>query len=133
MKERMDRLRRIEQLQKQMHNLAVWRLASVAREREKLTQDHCEMIEAMGEGLMAYGGLAAAGARRVRALERDLAVTRTLEVNLERQTIEQGARAKMADQAAGAARNEYRDARDKKSLEDLIASTLSTSSGPRKS
>jgi hypothetical protein len=133
MKERMDRLRRIERLQKQMHDLAVWRLTSVARERERLTREHSQMIEAMSEGLMAYGGPAAAGARRVRALERDLGIARDLEANLERKQIEQGARAKLADRAAGAARNEYREALEKKSLEELIASALSMPSASRKS
>ena len=82
-----------------MHDLAVWRLAALGRERDGLAEDHREMLEAMGSGVAAYGAPAAAALRRIRAFEREIAAA---EAELEaqtRQAIDQGARAKLADRA----------------------------------
>ena len=67
MRRKIERLRRIERLRKQMHEISTWRLAVVAHERVKLTASHAEMLEALGQGLMAFGP--AAGLELVNALQ----------------------------------------------------------------
>ena len=66
----MERIERIERLRKRMHEMSAWRLAVVVRERERLDAEHAAMIEALGEGLMAFGPPALAGTRRVRSIDR---------------------------------------------------------------
>ena len=72
MRRKIERLERIERLRKRLHELSAWRLAVVTQEREKLATAHAEMVEALGDGLMAYGPASAAGdAARARHRARD--------------------------------------------------------------
>ncbi len=68
MKKRLEALEKIERLQKQMHDLAVWRLNALGRERDELADNHREMWQAMGRGVAAYGPPAAAAMRRIRSV-----------------------------------------------------------------
>ncbi len=132
MKNKIKNLERIERLRKRMHEIAVWRQAAAALEKDKLTTAHAEMIEALGDGLMSYGAPAAAGTRRVRGIERQLAHADTLEKELASRTLEQGRMAKLADTMLGAARDVWRDKVDRRSLEELIEASLSPDTGSRK-
>ncbi len=124
MRGKIERLERIERLRKQLHELSAWRLAVAAQEREKLIADHAGMIEALGEGLMAYGPASAAGTRRVRAIERQLVAAGAVEKTLEKRALDDGRLAKLADRFLGAAREEWREDRERRSLEELIEATL---------
>ena len=132
MRQKVERLARIERLQKRMHEMARWRLAVVALEREKLTSDHAEMIEALSQGLMAYGAPAAAGTRRVRGIERELARAHVVEKDMEKRTLEAGRLAKLADRCLDTARDALRNEVDRRSLEELIEATLRPDTGSHK-
>ena len=132
MRRKIERLERIERLRKRLHELSAWRLAVATQEREKLTTAHGEMIAALGEGLMAYGPASAAGARRVRAIERELAVADVVEKDLEKRTLDDGRLAKLADRYLAAARGEWREGQDRRSLEELIEATVAADPASRK-
>lgn len=130
---RLKRLRRIETLQKQLHDLARWRLVALGRRRDELAETHGEMLDALGEGLMAYGGPAAAGNRRIRALEVEIAGARLDHAAQAEEALRHGARSKLADRAAETAEVHHRRELEKKSLAELIEWSLQAAvSGPRK-
>ncbi len=124
MKKRLEALEKIERLQKQMHDLAVWRLAALGRTRDELAGDHREMLEAMGRGVVAYGAPAAAASRRVRALEMEIAEATAQYEAQTRRAIDQGARAKLADRARETAEARYREQKERKELVELIENSL---------
>ncbi len=132
MQRKVEQLRRIERLRKRLHEMSAWRLAKLQWEREKLASAHAEMIEALGDGLMAYGPLSQAGTRRVRSIEREIAHAGVIEKDLERRTLDEGRLAKLADRFLAVAREAQRDDMERRSLEDLIEATLAPRSGSRK-
>ena len=124
MKKRLEALEKIERLQKQMHDLAVWRLAALGRERDGLADNHREMLEAIGRGVVFYGAPAAAAMRRIRKLEREIAAAAAEFEAQTRRAIDQGIRAKLADRVRENADARYRDQKQRKDLADLIESSL---------
>ena len=124
MKKRLEALERIERLQKQMHDLAIWRLTALGRERDALAENQREMWEAMGRGVAAYGAPAAAAMRRIRGLEREIAAAEAEYEAQTRRAVDQGARAKLADRARESADARYREQRQRKELADLIENSL---------
>ncbi len=132
MKAKIKRMERIERLRKRMHEMSTWRLALAAQEREKLAATHAEMLQALGEGLMAFGPAAAAGSRRVRSIEREMAVADAQEKSLEKRALDDGRLAKLADKSLAAAREIWRADFERRTLEDLIDATLAAGTAPRK-
>jgi hypothetical protein len=132
MRRKIERLERIERLRKRLHELSAWRLAVVSQEREKLAAAHAEMIEALGDGIMAYGPASLAGTRRVRAIEREMAVADVIEKKLEKRALDDGRLAKLADRYLGAARGEWREGQERRSLEELIEATIAADPASRK-
>jgi hypothetical protein len=133
LRRKIERLAKIERLRKRLHEMSVWRLARVQYERRKLSVAHAEMIEALGEDFIAYGPLSQAATRRVRSLESEMAVAHVVEKNLELRTLDEGRQAKLANRALAAAREDLREATERRSLEDLIEATLKTPSASHKS
>jgi hypothetical protein len=133
MRRKIEQLERIERLRKQLHELSAWRLAVVTQEKEKLAATHKEMLEAMGEGLMAYGPASAAGTRRVRRIETELAQAGKVEKALERRTLDDGRMAKLAEGSLDAARESFRDQQERRSLEEMIDATVASATASRKS
>jgi hypothetical protein len=132
MQRKIERLERIERLRKRLHELSTWRLAVVTQEREKLATAHKEMIEAMGEGLMAFGPASVAGTRRVRRIETEMAQAGTVEKAMEKQVLDDGRMAKLAEGSLDTAREAYRDKQERRSLEELIEATIATGTASHK-
>jgi hypothetical protein len=132
MQRKVERLERIERLRKRLHEMSAWRLARAQWESEKLATAHAEMIQALGEGLMAYGPLSQSGNRRVRSIEREIALAGVVEKDLEKRTLDDGRMAKLADRFLAVARDALRDDVERRSLEELIEATLAPRSGSRK-
>ena len=132
MRRKIQRLERIERLRKRLHEMSSWRLARLMQERDKLAFAHAEMVQAMGEGMMAFGAPAAAGARRLRAIEREIALAEALRKDLERRALEDGRLAKLADLSLGAAREAWREGLERRSLEELIDASLAAGPASRK-
>src|SRR5271167_4680906 len=120
MQKRLEALEKIERLHKQMHDLMVWRLAALGRERDGLVEDHRQMLAAMESGLLAYGAPAAAAFRRIRTLEMKIAATDIELAAQQRRAVAQGARAKLADRARAGVETLYRDQKERKDLAELI-------------
>lgn len=129
----MEKLKRIERLQKQLHDLSVWKLTKLGEQRDKLNAAHVEMVRALGDGLLAFGGAAAAATRRIRSLEMEITATDAAHAEQAKYAFAQGARSKMAEQVVGRARDESRREAEKKTLSELIDQSLSAAvSGSRK-
>jgi hypothetical protein len=124
MKKRLESLEKIERVQKQMHDLAVWRLAALGRDREALVEDHRQMLAAIDNGLLAYGAPAAAAFRRIRALEMKIAAAEAELAAQRRRTVAHGTRAKLADRARESVEAAYRDQQQRKELAELIDASL---------
>lgn len=127
MKSRLDKLKRIERLQKQLHDLSVWKLSSLTEQRERLSVAHGEMIQALGEGLLSFGGAAAAATRSIRSLEREIDANAAAHAAQAQQTLAQGARSKMAEQVVDRAQRDHLRESEKKSLAELIDQSLRAS------
>ncbi len=127
MRKRLEALRKIERLHKQMHDLAVWRLAALERERDGLVEDHRAMLAAMDGGALSYGAPAAASLRRIRAMEIKIAAAKAECDAQTKQTLEQGTRAKLADRALGSVEALYREQKQRKELAELIDASLRNS------
>jgi len=120
MKKRLEALEKIERLHRQMHDLMVWRLTALGRERGSLVEDHRQMLAAMEGGVLAYGAPAAAAFRRIRALEMKIAAADVELAAQQRRAVAQGARAKLADRAREGVEALYRDQKERKDLAELI-------------
>ena len=103
MKKRLDKLKRIDRLQRRLHDLSVWRLTALGQQRDQLTNAHLEMLDAVGTGLLAFGRPAAAATRRIRALEVEIAAAKSVYEEQAKRSLEQGVRSRLADRAREAA------------------------------
>ena len=131
MKRRLEALEKMERVHKQMHDLAVWRLARLELERDSLVEDHRAMLAAMDGGPMSYGAPAMAATRRIRAVEIGIAAAKRECAAQTKRAFEQGTRAKLADRALVDVEARYREHRERKELADLIdASVLNPKSSP---
>ena len=124
MKRRLEALARIGKLQKQLHELASWRLTQIGRRRDGLVADERAMWEAMGEGLSAYGPPAEAGMRRIRRVETEIAAAEAAYAAQSREAFKEGARAKLAERAHDGLEAKYRDQNERKALAELIGQSL---------
>lgn len=132
MRSKLEQLQRIERLRRRLQEMSAWRLARLQWERERLAVNHAEMIEALGEGLMAFGPLSEAGTRRVRAIEREMAVAGSIEREMEKRALDDGRLAKLADSRLAAVRAAWDDEVARRSLEELIEATLAAPTASRK-
>jgi len=133
LKKKLEKLKRIESLQKRIHELSTWKLSKLAARKEQLDVAHIEMIAALGEGLLSFGGAASAATRRIRALEVEKQEANVAHEAGQRQSFELGMRARAAERAVKATAAEARADADKKSLETLIEQSLRVDgSVPRK-
>ena len=132
MNKHLDRVKRIGRVQRQLADLAQWRLAGLERAEAALVESQRQMIEAIGRDEGYCGPLAAVVARHVRGIERQIesaAASRQLQTDAARV---QGGRTKLADQAVIAADLIHRAQRERKDLAELIERSLGaakTSSG----
>jgi len=124
MKRRLEALARIGRLQKQLHELASWRLAQIGARRDRLAEDERAMWQAMGEGVSAYGAPAEAGMRRISGIEAEIAAAEAAYAAQSRQAFAQGARAKLAERAHDGLEAKYRDQKQRKELAELIERSL---------
>jgi len=132
-KKKLDKLKRIEKLQKRLHDLSVWRLAHLAQQREQLATTHSEMIQSLGDGLLQFGGAASAATRRIRSIELEMASARNAFEAQSKTSQSHGARSRLAERAVETAAGQYRQELEKKSLSELIEWSLQAdNSGSRK-
>jgi hypothetical protein len=126
MKGKLDSLRRIERVRRQLHDLAARRLAALARAREALASDHREMIEALGRDIIG-GPPALAAARAVRAVERRIDASAADHRAQSEAARQAAAGAKLAERAVSAADAIHRAQRERKNLAELVERWLCAS------
>jgi hypothetical protein len=124
---RIEKLKRIERLQKRLHDLSMWKLTHLAEERDKLTVAHAQMIQALGEGLLSFGGAASAATRRIRSIEMEINAAHAAHAAQAKRALENGARSKLAEKVAERAEDEGRRETEKKTLFELIEWSLQSS------
>ena len=132
MNKHLEGLKRIKRVQRQLADLAKWRLAAIECAEATLGESRRQMIEAIGRDAAYTGPLAAIVARHMRGVDRRIestAVNRQLQTNAARV---QGGRTRLADRAVNAADLRHRAQRERKDLAELIERSLAgakTSSG----
>ncbi len=124
MKARLERLKRIDQLQRRLHELSAWRLTALGRQRDQLTDAHLEMVNAMSADLFAFGGLAAAATRRIRAIEVEIDSAKGVYEAQAKRSLEHGARSQLAVGALKSAVAQHRRDGENKALAELIEAML---------
>jgi len=124
LKKRLDKLKRIDRLQRHLHDLSVWRLAALGRQRDQLANTHLEMLDAVENGLLAFGRPAAAANRRIRALEVEIATAKGSYEEQAKRSLEQGVRSRLADRAREGAAADLRADVEKRTLLELIEWSL---------
>jgi hypothetical protein len=124
MRKRLNSLEKISQLQSKLHDLTIWRLAAIDQQRGALEEAERAMIEAIDRDAIAYGAPAAAAAKRLRSVGRQIAVAKADYEAQSRRAVDQGARAKLAERLVDSADVEYRAKKERKDLGDLIERSL---------
>jgi hypothetical protein len=124
MKGKLERLKRIEQLQRRLHELADWRLMALGQQQDKLAGAHVDMLNAMGDGPFAFGDPAAAATRRIRAIEMEIAIVKDVFAAQAKRTLEHGVRLQLATGALEAASAQVRRDEQSRSLGELIEGML---------
>ena len=111
-----------------MHDLSLWKLTHMTNEREKLAQAHVEMIAALGEGLLAFGGGASAATRRIRAIEVEISAAEAARATQARHALEQGLRSRAAERAVETTSAKRQTQLQNSSLAELIEQSIQASS-----
>jgi hypothetical protein len=133
-KSKLEKMKRIERLQKRIHEFSTWKASRLALKREELVGAHAEMIAALGEGLLSFGGAASAATRRIRALEVEEREAKAAHEAQSRKALEHGMRARAAERALQSTAAAARAETEKRSLEELIEQSQQRPDGsvPRK-
>jgi RNase P/RNase MRP subunit p29 len=134
LKSKLEKMKRIERLQKRIHELSTWQAHRLALKREELLGTHAEMVAALSDGLLSFGGAAVAATRRIRAIEVEARDAKAAHEAQSRTAFEQGMRARAAGRALQSTTAQARAEAQKKSLEELIEQSQRQTPGsvPRK-
>jgi len=124
MKRRVNRLKGLQQLQKQLYDLSVWRLNSTEGRLSTLEGARSELIDARGDHPMYCGPLGALANSRLRSIERDIALVRENQRVLAQRVFNQGGRLRLVERLSRAADGDYRSHVDKLDLAEIIEKSL---------
>ena len=127
MNKRLRTIKRIEHLQRRMHELSVWRLTALGQQRDQLSTAHAEILSAMSAGVLAFGSTAAAATRRIRTLEVEIESVKRAHRTQSRRALELGARSQLAGASLKAATEQSRRDRQSGELADLVVGMLRAS------
>ena len=120
-------LQKLVRVQKLMHDLAVWRHASIEHEKRTLEQGRAAAIEALGRDRTAYGALGAAAARYARRIETEIVGADERLSDAAHEALRQAARAKIVSEALSDARREVKEQDGRKALAEIADACLRTS------
>lgn len=124
MKRRVKRLKGLQQLQKQLYDLSVWRLNSTEGRLSSLENARSELIDVKGNHPMYCGPLGVLAGSRLRSVERDIASARENQRALAQHVLSQGGRLKMVERLSKAADADYRSRADRLELAEIIEKAL---------
>jgi hypothetical protein len=120
MRDRLDKARRIERLQADLHRLAEWRHAQLVSRRGDLAVQQETLLATLNEDVSLHGLFVASMARRLKALAGE---TERLQAQIDAQAdrvLDQAKRLKRAEKLAARVEDEHRRAAEKHDLISLI-------------
>jgi hypothetical protein len=124
MKKKLDALKKIEKVQAKLHEMTVWKLAAIDQKRGALEEAQREMIEAVDRHAINHGPLLAGATRRLRAVDKEIATTKSAYDAQSLRALDQGSRAKLAERLVESAAAKHRAQDERKGLAELIERTL---------
>lgn len=120
MKKRVKTLNRVQQLQKQLYDLSVWRLSLLEGQLASLEGARSELIQAKGSDPMYYGPLGSLAARRLRSVEREISSVKETQRAQAQHTFNQGGRLRLAERLLEKADANHRSHADRLELAEII-------------
>jgi hypothetical protein len=120
MKKRVKTLNRVQQLQKQLYDLSVWRLNSLEGQLASLEGTRSELLDAKGSDPMYYGPLGALAARRLRSVERQISSVKEHQSAQAQHALDQGGRLRLAERLLDKANADHRSHSDRLQLAEII-------------
>jgi hypothetical protein len=124
MRQRRKSLAKIQLLQDQLHKLSTWKLAALAERRLALEEAQKATIEAIDRDALTNGVLVAAATRHLRGIDRQIESVEAEHAVQTRLTLQQGARAKLAERLVDSVDAQYRMQQERSDLGDLIERSL---------
>lgn len=124
MADRLAKIRRIQAVQAELHRLAEWRLASLARKQEELATEQTVLIASLNDEDQLHGLFVGAMARRLRALAGE---TERVKVAREAQAdrvLDEARRLKQAERMVDRASVDHRREAEKRELQALVEALL---------
>jgi hypothetical protein len=120
MRKRVKALGRVQQLQKQLHDLSVWRLSLIDGRLASLEEARDDLIRANGSNPLYYGAMGALAARRLRAVEEEIQSVRESRRVQARHAFNQGGRLRLAERLLEKADADHRSHAERQQLSEII-------------
>jgi hypothetical protein len=120
MKKRVKALNRVQQLQKQLYDLSLWRLSSLDGQLASLEGARSELIQANGSDPLYYGSLGALAARRLRSVEQEISSVKEDRRIQAQHALSQGGRLRLAERLLNKADADHRAHADRLQLAEII-------------
>jgi len=124
MADRLAKVRRIQAVQAELHRLAEWRLAGLARKQQELAEEQTVLIETLNDEDQLHGLFVGAMARRLRTLAGE---TERVKVAHEAQTdrvLDEARRLKQAERMVDRVSVDHRRETEKRDLQALVEALL---------
>jgi hypothetical protein len=126
MKQRYEALRRMSSLHGSLRDLDQSRLSVLEREHSELTEDLQSLFTALESGDLVYGAQASLGARAARKIQKRIDDLKGESERVRRKAETHALRAKLAEDAATAAAQAYREHKERLALAELVERTLAS-------
>lgn len=120
MKRRVKALSRVQQLQKQLYDLSVWRLSLLEGQLASLEGARSELIRAKGTDPMYYGPLGSLAARRLRSVEQEISSIKENQRAQAQHVFNQGGRLRLAERLLNRADADHCAHVDRLQLAEII-------------
>lgn len=120
MADRLKKLRRIQAVQADLHKLAEWRLAVLARKEQELAEDQEALIGTLNSDDSLHGLFVPAMARRLRALAGETEVVRAARETQTERVLEEAKRLKRTERMSDRAAVDHARESEKVELQRLV-------------
>ena len=120
MKDRLRKINRIVAVQKQLHQLAEWKLVSLRREEDALEGSRREILRFIDEGTPLSRLFSDAVSRRLKSLSEEKAKLHALQLLQEQSALQEHQRMKRAERMASALSGEVKRVKEKDALAETI-------------
>ena len=125
MRKKLESLQRIAKIQKQLHDLEVWKLADATRRKEMLEETVEEVISLIGKESIIQGAVHALASRHLRRIDGELTNAKVEMKARSELAVQQGARTSVLDRRVSEVASKVRDIEERKTLSDMSERLLS--------